>query len=72
MRHRAEQAVLQVLAEAVVDGEGDDERGDAGRHSDDGDDGDDADDGLPPFGAQITRRYEEFKLHAAALAEESL
>jgi hypothetical protein len=46
VRGRAQQAVLQVLAKAVVDGQRDDERGHAGRHSDDGDDGDDADDGL--------------------------
>ena len=63
VRSRAQQPVLQVLAKAVVDGQRDDERGDARRHSDDGDDGDDADDGLPPLGPQIARRYEEFELH---------
>ncbi len=48
------------------------ERGHARRHSDDGDDGDDADHGLAPLGPQITRRYEEFKLHPEELSESSL
>ena len=63
VRRRAEQAVLQVLAKAVVDGQRDDERGDAGRDSDDRDDGDDADDGLAAFGPEIARGNEEFELH---------
>ena len=72
VRGRAQQPVLQVLAEAVVDGQRDDERGHACSYSDDGDDGDDADDGLAPFGSQITRCYEELKLHPEKLGESSL
>ncbi len=72
VRGRAQQAVLQVLAKSVVDGQRDDERSHARGHSDDGDDGDDADDGLAPFGSQITRRYEEFELHSEELSENSL
>ena len=72
VRGRAEQPVLQVLAESVVDGQRDDERSNASRDSDDGDYGDDANDGLPPFGPQVARRYEEFELHTERRSESSL
>ena len=69
VRSRTEQALLQVLAKSVVDGQRDDERSDARRDSDNGDDGDDPNDGLAPFGPQITRRDKEFELHAESSAK---
>src|SRR5205823_9430040 len=57
----AEQALLQVLAESVVNGERDDERGHAGSDAQDRNNGDDANDRLPSFCAQITRSDEEFE-----------
>ena len=63
VRGGAQQAVLQVLTESVVDGEGDDERGDSRGHAEDGDGGDDADEGLAALGAEVTRGYEEFEGH---------
>src|SRR4029077_2410875 len=59
----SEQALLQVLAESVVDGQRDDERCHARSHSDDGDGCDHADDSLPPLGAEIAGGDEEFKGH---------
>ena len=63
MRRRAEKALLQILAESVVDGERDDERSYACGNSNDGDAGDDPDERLPPFGAQVARSDEEFESH---------
>ena len=63
VRRRAEKALLEVLAESVVDGERDDERGDAGGDTEDGDAGDDADEGLTTFGAQVSGCDEEFEAH---------
>ena len=60
-----DEAVLQVAAHAVGDGEGDDERGNSGGNSGDGDSGDYTDDGLSPFGFEISGRHEEFKSHLA-------
>ncbi len=51
VRSGTDEALLQVLTEAVVDGESDDERGDAGGDTKDGDAGDDADEGLSSFGS---------------------
>ncbi len=51
MRAGSDEALLQILAKPVIDGEGDDERGDSGGDSEHGDAGDDADEGLPPFRA---------------------
>src|SRR5439155_12151478 len=65
VRCGAEKALLQVLAESVVDGEGDDQRGDSGSDSRDRDAGDDADERLTPFGAQVASRDEEFEAHRA-------
>jgi len=59
----ADETLLQVLAETVVDGEGDDEGGDAGGDADHGDRGDDADEGLAAFGAQVASGDEEFEAH---------
>ncbi len=64
VRGGTEQPVLQVLTKSVVDGQRDDERSHASRHSNDGDDGDDADDSLSPLGPQVARGYEEFELHS--------
>ena len=61
-----EQAVLQVLAKAVGDGEGDDTRRDSGGHSDDGDDGDHSNYGLTALGSQVPPRNEELKGHCKA------
>src|SRR5579863_708663 len=61
VRSRAEQAVLEILAKSIVDGESDDKRGDSGSHSGDGDASDYANDGLAPFGAQISGRNKKFK-----------
>jgi hypothetical protein len=57
----AEQAPLQRVPEAVVDGEGDDERHDAGGHAGHGDEGDDGEDGLLSLGLEIAERDEEFE-----------
>ena len=58
VRGRAEQTLLQVLAEAVVDGERDNEGGDSRGHSQYGNCGDHTDEGLTAFGAQVTGGYE--------------
>ena len=63
MRGGSDEAILQILAKAVVDGECDDERSDARGYSDNRDAGDDADEGLPALGAQVAGRDEEFKAH---------
>ena len=62
----AEQAVLQVAAHAVGDGQREDERGDACGHACDGDAGDNADHGLAALGAQIAGGDEEFEAHGAS------
>ncbi len=63
VRSRAEQPLLQVLAKSVIDGESDDQGSDARSNSDDRDPRDDPDEGLPPFGAEIAARNEEFEAH---------
>ncbi len=63
VRRGAQQPVLKVLAESVIDGQRDDERGHACRDSYDRDDGDDANDGLAAFGPEIPRGNKEFELH---------
>ena len=68
VRGGPEQAILQIAAHAVGDGEREDKRGDAGGDSDDGDGGDDADDGLPATGSKITRGDEEFKAHGLGMS----
>jgi hypothetical protein len=62
---RTEQTVLQVLAEAVVDGQSDDEGGYSGGHTQDRNAGDDADDSLAALGAQVAGRDEEFEFHSS-------
>ncbi len=64
MRGGPDEALLQVLAKAVVDGESDDERSHARGYSDDRNAGDDADESLAALGAQVAGRDEEFKAHA--------
>jgi hypothetical protein len=61
----ADEAVLQIAAHTVGDGQGDDEGGYAGGYSDDGDDGDEADDCLAASGAEIAGGNEEFEAHNA-------
>ncbi len=67
MRGRAKEALLEVLAESVVDGESDDERGDAGSDADDRDAGDDPDESLAALGAEVTGCDEEFEAHEGTL-----
>ncbi len=64
VRSGSDEALLQVLAKAVVDGQRDDERSHARRYSDNRDAGDDADESLAALGAQVAGRDEEFKAHA--------
>ena len=60
----ADEALLQVLTKAIVDGERHDERSHARGYSDDRDAGDDADKRLSALGAEVAGRDEEFKAHA--------
>ena len=64
VRSGSDEALLQVLAKAVVDGQRDDERSHARGYSDDRNAGDDADERLAALGAQVAGRDEEFKAHA--------
>ncbi len=57
---------MQVLAESVVDGEGDDEGGDSGGDSEDRDGSDDADESLAALGAEVAGRDEEFEAHESS------
>ncbi len=61
----SDEALLQILAKAVVDGEGDDERGYAGGDPNDRNAGDDADEGLPSFCSQVSGCDEEFEAHGS-------
>src|SRR6266536_2484233 len=63
MGGRAQKALLKILAESIVDGQGDDEGGYARGDSGDGDSGDDADESLAALGSQISSGYEEFEAH---------
>ena len=63
VRSGTDEALLQVAAHSVGDGQRNDERGHARSHAYDGDGGDNADHGLSPLGPQIPRRNEEFKSH---------
>lgn len=63
VRRGCEQAILQVLAKAIGDGESNDERRDTGRHSDYGDRCDNAYNRLATFGAQVARGNEELEGH---------
>jgi hypothetical protein len=59
----AEEAVLNVAAHAVGDGEGDDEGSYTGGYASDGDGGDHADNGLPPLGAEVAGGEKELEAH---------
>ena len=64
----ADEALLEVAAHAVGDGEGDDERGDSGGDAEDGDSGDDSDSVaaracLTAASSEVTGRDEELKSH---------
>ena len=58
---------MQVLPEAVVDGEGDDQRSYTRRYSENRDAGDYADEGLAAFSTEITGGDEEFEAHEERL-----
>ena len=60
---RPEQAVLQVLAKAVVDSQRNDERSHARSDAQNGNDRDQADNGLAPFGTEVAGGDEEFEAH---------
>ena len=64
----SDEAILQILAKSVVDGQCDDERGYAGGYSGNRDAGDDADEGLAALGAQVAGRDEEFEAHEGAFS----
>ena len=70
MRGRAQQAVLQVLTESVVDGKSDYQRCHSGGDSGNGDPGNDANDSLAALGAQITGGDEEFEAHEEAISRQ--
>lgn len=72
MGSRAQQAVLKVLPEAIVDGESNDERSHARRHSDDGNDRNQSDNRLAAFGAEIAGGDEEFETHRSAISRQLL
>src|SRR5271165_2371123 len=63
VRGGSDEALLQVLAKSIVNGEGDDERGDTGGDSEDGDAGDDADEGLTSLRTQISSCDKQLKPH---------
>ncbi len=63
VRSGAEQTFLQILAKSIVDGERNDQRGDAGGNSQHGDGGDDSDDRLAALGAKIAGGDEKLKAH---------
>jgi hypothetical protein len=69
VRGGADEALLQVAAHAIGDGQRDDERSDAGGDSEDGDGGDEADHfmaacaGLAAASTQIAGGDEELKAH---------
>jgi hypothetical protein len=59
----ADEALLEVAAHAVGDGEGDDERGDSGGDAEDGDPSHQTDDCLTASSSKVTGRDEELKSH---------
>src|SRR5947209_15182838 len=61
MRSGAEQTVLEVLAETVVDGQRNNERSHARSHADDRNNGNYADYGLAAFGPKVTRGNKKFE-----------
>src|SRR5258705_6579723 len=69
MRGGAEQPLLQILSKPVIDSESDDQGGDARSNAQHRDPRDDPDEGLPPFGAEIAARNEEFEAHQELSAE---
>src|SRR5208282_1526484 len=68
VRGRTQQPRLQILPEAVVDGQRDDQRSHPRRHSQDGDPSDDADERLAALGAKITSCDEKFEAHKKQLS----
>ena len=60
---RAQETILQILAESVVDREGDDQRCDSRSNPGDGNAGNDADESLPSFRAKVAGCDKEFKSH---------
>jgi hypothetical protein len=70
MRSRPQQPLLKVLPKPVVDGESDDQRCDPGGNSCDRNASNDADKSLPPFGAQVSGRDEEFEAHEETISRQ--
>src|SRR5258706_15412433 len=67
VRRGSDEALLQILAKAVVDGERNDERGHTRSYPDNRDASNDPNKRLPPFGAQVAGRDEEFEAHEGFL-----
>jgi hypothetical protein len=65
-----EQAILQVLTKAIVNGECDDEGSNSGSDSKDGNSRDDANESLAALGAQVSGSDEEFKSHGRAFSRQ--
>ncbi len=63
VRRRAQQPVLQITAHAVGNGEGNDQRSDACRHTDYGDHGDHAHDRLAALRSQVAHGDKKFEAH---------
>ena len=61
MRSRAQQAILKVLPETIVDGQRDNERCYSRSHADHGNDGDDTYNRLAALGAKITDSHKELE-----------
>ena len=63
MRSGAKQTLLQILAEAVVDGQRDDQRGNSSGHAQYRNSGDHSNHRLAPLGSKIAGGDEQLKAH---------
>jgi hypothetical protein len=63
MSSRSQQTILQILAKSIVDCEGDNQRRNSSRDSDDGDGRDHSNHGLAALGSQVSRGNEELEWH---------
>src|ERR1700680_2554018 len=64
MRSRAQQPILQILSESIIDGKSNDQRSHPGSDSSDRNPGDHADNGLAALCAEVASRDEQFEAHA--------
>ena len=71
VRSRAQQPVLQILAESVVHGQRDHQRRHTSRNSGDREPRNHADDGLLALSAKVAGRDEEFESHGAVSIQHS-